>query len=282
MLSPWVRQDQQTSTGVAVPHSTNDDVLPGTGVKRSTATGNIPFEGAFRISDFVSSGSSLSLSESGPDPVLKPIITTQILSPEPKVSPPQSNSRSFHTSLDYFVTEPPDSPKALQTNLLNIPSQNSLTHIPQTIITPSQNNPNFITKPDKPIQSEILDITLASVFKSLNLKRKAQEDPSESNSSKILRLCSPAPMSTRKAPTRNRIVTRTNRSIKTSSKGNDSLSGNAMLEEGLVEIPVLQLPNSSGATTPLVPGTPMEVALEIQRLNGQRLLAGLKQPQSQC
>ncbi|KAF7139162.1 hypothetical protein RHSIM_Rhsim07G0116500 [Rhododendron simsii] len=203
VLSSWVRQDQQTAVGVGAPHSTNDDVLSGTGVKKSTTPGNIPsivpLGGALRISNFVPSDSCVSLSESGSNPVLKPITTTQILSPESK--------------------------------------------------------------------------------------RKAQEDPSESNSSKILRLCSPPsppPVSTRKACTRNRIAAKTPRSSKIPSKENDPLSANAMLEEGLVEIPVLQSPNSSGATASLALGTPMEVALEIQRLNGQGLVAGPKQPQSQC
>ncbi|KAF7131646.1 hypothetical protein RHSIM_Rhsim09G0090900 [Rhododendron simsii] len=99
VLSPWVRQDKQTSAGVGVPHSTNDDVLSGTGVKRSTAPGNIPniilLGGALRISNFVPSGSSVSLSESGSDSVLKPILTTQIFSLEPK-SP---NSSGAVTSL---------------------------------------------------------------------------------------------------------------------------------------------------------------------------------------
>ncbi|KAF7146318.1 hypothetical protein RHSIM_Rhsim04G0150700 [Rhododendron simsii] len=272
VMSPWMRQDQQTSVGVGVPYATNDDVLSGTSVKSSTEPGNVPnsnpLGGALRISEFVSSGSSVLLSDCGPDPVLKSILTAHLLTPEPKVSPSQSTSQSFHTSPAYFVTEPPDSPRALQPNSLNTSNPNSTSQISQAIITPSQIHPSTIVEQGKPALSKIVDISLASVFKTLNLKRKAQEDPPELNNSKILRLCSPTPppsTSIRKLPVRNRKPIRNPRSLKPLSKGNDSLSDNTMLEEGLVEIPVVQLQNSPGAVTSLVPGTPKEVVLEPQR-----------------
>lgn len=92
----------------------------------------------------------------------------------------------------YFVTEL-DNPKSLTINPILKPLNQS--PIPPLIVEVCPpNNPSEITHPPSPTKKPIptqVDISLAIVFNSLTIKRKAQDEFEERGRSKILCLCAP-------------------------------------------------------------------------------------------
>ncbi|KAG5527023.1 hypothetical protein RHGRI_028083 [Rhododendron griersonianum] len=143
---------------------------------------------------------------------VNPIINTPI---SPTTSP---------VNPTYFVTEPPDSPKNPYPNSELNPTPFSLSQPLPTPKALTSNPPKIILQPGKPTSPQNLDITLATVFKTLNLKRKPHDDLQELSSSKILRLCSPNPLTlpetAPKPPTRpNRKPSKPTRYLNSAKKG---------------------------------------------------------------
>lgn len=104
------------------------------------------------------------------------------ISPKPTPHPVQSTNITHN----YFVTEPPDSPKTLSSNPFVEPNA----------LTPNMSPPNSPTPPNHSTSNhktvtQITDISLVEVFNSLAIKRKAQDDSEEPHRSKILCLCAP-------------------------------------------------------------------------------------------
>lgn len=267
---------------------TSDDVLLGTGVNIPREPGtkfpNIPFSGAKGISEFVSTGFVASLSGNGSDSLVQPTPSATLIQPGLKINP---TSNSPTSSPAYFVTEPPDSPKNPHPTPEHIPTPFNLPQPLPALIIPAPNSLNTNLEPNKPTSPKNLDITLATVFKSLNLKRKSFDDLQEPNSSKILRICSPnpptLPESNPKPTTRsNRKPSKSPRGLKSAKKGNGTLIDESLHVEGLVEIPIQQSQDSYGVAEPLSSVEPMENVEDILHLNGKGLVAGPKQPHSQC
>ncbi|KAG5527024.1 hypothetical protein RHGRI_028083 [Rhododendron griersonianum] len=210
---------------------TSNDVLLGTDVniprEPGTKCHNIPFSGAQGISDFVSSGFVDSLSGNGSDHLIKPTPSTTLVKPGLNVNPIINTPISPTTSPvnpTYFVTEPPDSPKNPYPNSELNPTPFSLSQPLPTPKALTSNPPKIILQPGKPTSPQNLDITLATVFKTLNLKRKPHDDLQELSSSKILRLCSPNPLTlpetAPKPPTRpNRKPSKPTRYLNSAKKG---------------------------------------------------------------
>lgn len=109
--------------------------------------------------------------------------------PDPKPNSPTAQYSSL--TPPYFVTEPSDSPKSLDSNPLLKPVNLSPTQpVIMEMSPPLSPNSTFLTpNPTKQTLSPHIDISLATVFKSLAIKRKALEEPEEPSGSKILHLC---------------------------------------------------------------------------------------------
>ncbi|KAF7151577.1 hypothetical protein RHSIM_Rhsim02G0125500 [Rhododendron simsii] len=151
----------------------------------------------------------------------------------------------------------------------------------------TSSSPNITLEPNKPTSPKNLDITLASIFKTLNLKRKAHDDLQELSSSNIIRLCSPNPLtlpeSVPKPPIRlNRKSSKSPRGLKSAKKGNGSLTDDSLPANSLVEIPIQQSQDSYDVVKSLSSMIPMEKVEDIIQLNGNGLVAGPKQPPPQC
>lgn len=96
----------------------------------------------------------------------------------------------------YFVTEP-DSPKSHHTKP-NSPSNFAIqTKYPNKSPPYSPTPTSHDTPPSPPLspktlsKNQFMDISLASAFTSLNIKRKASEEGEDERGSKLLRLCAP-------------------------------------------------------------------------------------------
>lgn len=251
--------------------------LPGVGepnplATRVTMTGNAyssPLLSSHQgILDIVASDSRISVvgSESDHTPIthLAVGVSEPILEDNP-------NPNTMQAPTQYFVTEP-DSPKgdSSSPNFVQIPplslsptlpsnlnpsktNPQTSSHIPYqvhlspTITKPkpltlsSPNNTNTTTSPLKLTPPNTPVLSLSTVFDSLTIKRKAQDEFSDYKKSKILRLCSPDPNPpstqsklthpTRKKPNRTRISKTSTREIST--------AGNLVInDQGLCEVQI--------------------------------------------
>ncbi|KAF7114634.1 hypothetical protein RHSIM_RhsimUnG0081000 [Rhododendron simsii] len=88
--------------------------------------------------------------------------------------------------MDYFVTEPSDSPKG---SSIGPNCDSSLKNQTQPLI--EEISP--AASPTSSAQPNPMDLTLASAFNTLNIKRKAHDDLPDPGKSKILKLCGPDP-----------------------------------------------------------------------------------------
>ncbi|KAG5563352.1 hypothetical protein RHGRI_005936 [Rhododendron griersonianum] len=234
---------------------------PNPSATRVTMTGNAynshPLSSPQGILDLVASDSGISAVE--PESGHNPIPHSAVGASEP-ILENSPNLNTTHTPAQYFVTEP-DSPKgdSSSPNFVSqpleltpplplyptLPSNQNLSKInhqtpspipyqvhpsstitkPKSLTISSPNTTNTtismlkLTSPNIPISS------LSTVFDSLSIKRKAQEEISDFKNSKILRLCSPDPNPpssqsnlthpTRKKPNRNRLTKPSKKEIST-------------------------------------------------------------------
>lgn len=294
------RQVQQAIAGLEVSHTLNrisDIVLGGTGVGSSQVTGapsqNIPLSNTQGKSVSVDSDLVVPLSDSDLD------------------TSAQNKSRLFGSGMylgplgqfselgpQYFVTEPPDTPKASHSNqnhftLCTNPKDFQPSPNPSTLPNspPFQPSLNLSSHPHSPPHPQIvelnsptplttpkpLDLTLSTTFKSLAIKRKAQDELPE-NQSKILRICSsnPHPKPTQISPRRSsRITPKRNRYSKSQRKRKSYIADSAMVEDNLVEIQIQDFNEVSGVMDEMLPEINAQNEDSAQ-LNGEGLMAGLK------
>ncbi|KAG5516689.1 hypothetical protein RHGRI_037432 [Rhododendron griersonianum] len=240
---PNPNQNHPRPEGVTVPHSSDHaGVLQLPGGNPPKMTGNSP-----PLSSLGTKGISISTPRAHSDLIRNDGVDWTFL-PKMHVSPESSSSPSPSLSTNrtqpYFVTEP-DSPKSSKSGLsTGIISPNTTQPPIFDSITPS--NPTHkptsnsipvttthtIPSPSKPILTQYLDVSLANVFKSLAIKRKACEDVETSERSKILRLCAPEPPTKPPNPT---LKTKTTRSSHKPYRGGRS-SGSARNSTGAHEI----------------------------------------------
>ncbi|KAF7152826.1 hypothetical protein RHSIM_Rhsim01G0110700 [Rhododendron simsii] len=213
----------------------------------------------------------------------------------PKMHDSPENSSSFNPSLPtnkahaYFVTKP-DSPKSSTSDIITHTSQHPIhdsitpsspTHMPTSNSTPS-NPTDIIPSPSKPNQTHYLDVSLANVFKSLAIKRKACDDVDSSGKSKIIRLCNPEqPLNPTQKTKTSRTPRKPYRGGRSSGSARNSIGGHEIaqvVDADLCDVSVQQQFGNLDGESDLVP---IEVVME--EFGAQKgLVAGPKQPPSQC
>ncbi|KAF7139019.1 hypothetical protein RHSIM_Rhsim07G0114000 [Rhododendron simsii] len=109
---------------------------------------------------------------------------------------PNLTSQITHTyDNPYFVTEPPDSPKSPRPK----PSTPTFPLIQPKGLNSNPPSPDHTYSDSPPLSpktfshTNLMDISLSTVFTSLNLKRKVVDPIDEERDSKLLRLCAPEP-----------------------------------------------------------------------------------------
>lgn len=218
-VTPPDKGQCQQEPGIEVPHS------PGTRVTMpGTPYISVSLSGPQENLDFVPS--EIRMARVGFNPL--PLLNTGA---SDTISEERPNQATTHTSTHYFVTEP-DSPRALQTSP-RLDSNINLTQpiLLSSTLTLDQIDPNPNPKPPpsnsnqipipqiepprssssfpnnlpismnanitlSPLQLPPLNIhvsSLSTVFNSLSIKRKAQDELLDLNISQILCLCSPDP-----------------------------------------------------------------------------------------
>lgn len=289
-------QNHPRPEGVTVPHSSDHvDVLHLTGVNTPKMTGNNP-----PLSSFGAQGISISIPRAHNDLIRNDDVDWTFL-PKMHVSPESSSSPSLTSptkkAQPYFVTEP-DSPKSsnyglstgiISPNITQSPISDSITPSSPTY-KPTSNSvhvttSDIIPSPSKPNNTQYLDVSLASVFKSLAIKRKACDDVETSERPKILRLCAPEP------PTQHpnlSVKTKTSRTSRKPYRGGSSSSsvrnsngarGNAQaIDTDLYDVSVQQHFGTLEGESDLVQ---IEVVMEESAIQ-KGLVAGPKQPPPQC
>ncbi|KAF7133357.1 hypothetical protein RHSIM_Rhsim09G0070000 [Rhododendron simsii] len=253
--SPSTRQIQVTDVGGEVPRlksRTSCDVTLGPGVNNPEGTAiyshPVMLSSAQGIFETTPTDSLIPFADSGPGPNGNPAIICQELSDN------QSPNCSQHPeqATPYIVTEPPDSPRALKANLTPI----------STHISPAYPLSNDLTRSStlidlkQPPSPNSRDIALSSVFKSLAIKRKAQEDLPDGNNSKILRICSPIPNPTSAVSPPNRPIRKTHKNTRASTfrkKGGELLLDSPMLDTNLIEVQVQQYGENYVCSQALIP-----------------------------
>lgn len=294
---PNPNQNHPRPEGVTVPHSSDHaGVLQLPGGNPPKMTGNSP-----PLSSLGTKGISISTPRAHSDLIQNDGVEWTFLpkmhvSPESS-SPSPSPSLSTNRTQPYFVTEP-DSPKSSKSGLsTGIISPNTtqppifdsitpsnLTHKPTSNSIPVTTT-HTIPSPSKPNLTQYLDVSLANVFKSLAIKRKACEDVETSERSKILRLCAPEPPTKPPNPT---LKTKTTKSSRKPYRGGRS-SGSARNSTGAHEIAqaidtdlgnvsVQQQFETLDGESDLVP---VKVVME-EFVVQEGLVAGPKQPPPQC
>lgn len=128
----------------------------------------------------------LSSTQIGSDPPDSIYIPNLPLGLNNNPTPTTHPADSTNTAHQYFVTEPPNSPKTLSLNSLAEPSALI------TGISPPNSPTSPIPSPsNQKTLTQIADVSLVKVFSSFAIKRKVQDDVEEPHRSKILRLCAP-------------------------------------------------------------------------------------------
>ncbi|KAI8549937.1 hypothetical protein RHMOL_Rhmol06G0064100 [Rhododendron molle] len=212
----------------------------------------------------------------------------------PIFSPPTSPNL---TNPHYFVTEPPESPKTIPhpTSPKNHnpnfdPRLNSSLHScsPDKSYPIEKSLPTSLPYSHQPppyLQSQTQSLTvencLTPVFKSLAIKRKADEDLPEDPRPKILRLCAPNPKPVHQPPKSSRQIrkyVKKPRNFISLPKEDDG--------SGLCEVQVTQsnfVGEDEQAMVPVevVASEAMEQVLEVGKIDGKGLVAGPNQPPPQ-
>lgn len=281
-----------TSGGVRTPHRTSPiGVLPLPGVGESQVTGtpprtppqnicwNLSDNGSIGAPNHNTSGSTMpagnSLSHIRVDNLLglAPLPNPHLhICPDPITIPAKR---------DYYVTEPSDSPKSSSIGPNFDFSLNDQTQ-------PSIEEVSPIASPTFPAQPNPLDLTLASAFNTLNIKRKAHDNLSDPGKSKILKLCGPDPNPIPKpvTPRSYRKGGRGGRSQTTGGKRN--LNSLLNVEQNLCDVTIQQAYTDSMVDVTMVPiGAAQKV---VENPDGvlvfpgdeKGLVAGPNQPPPQC
>ncbi|KAH7861053.1 hypothetical protein Vadar_021030 [Vaccinium darrowii] len=225
--------------------------------------------------------------------------TTTILTTHPPSLSPINSTLLIKPASPFTNPEPPTSPRITAStqpnNTTNIThahsspsSPSAMTHFTKQI-SPNANSsqvptldPSFVI-PVKPPSPKLPNIPLSTVFKSLFLKRKHDDEPTSPSRSKILRICSPSQPS---APPSPKPIQSSRKSRKgysrTKSSPRSLVSPNiqCFLEDGLCEVPVRQLSVEGGECTS---ESMKEDKVDLKRMsavNGR--VAGPQQPPSLC
>ncbi|KAF7145512.1 hypothetical protein RHSIM_Rhsim04G0053400 [Rhododendron simsii] len=229
----------------------------------------------------------------------KPGHAVEVPLPHIKINPTYSPFPSpIPTSPHYFVTEPPESPRATShanspkspnpifDPFLNSSLQPCSPNIPHSIENSSSPSLPYSHPPSPslqpPTQSLTIENCLTSVFKSLAIKRKADEDFPEDPRPKILRLCAPNPKPTHQQPKSSR---QTRKYVKKSCNLLSLPKGEG--GSGLCEVQVTQSNFDGEDEKAMVPVEvvaleAMEKVLEFGTGDEKGLVAGPKQPLPQC
>ncbi|KAH7863111.1 hypothetical protein Vadar_013459 [Vaccinium darrowii] len=214
-------------------------------------------------------------------------------------SPIENSTQICLTHLPHPVLPTPNHPQVLDNPVDNLILPNSLhkiNHPPispinSSVIKPRLNSPlnSTSTTPTlsskdqiRPISPQSRDTSISTVFKSLSLKRKLEEDDPSPTHSKILRLCSPTtaipPFS---PPTKSNSVVgklrKHNPRTRSPSRKLTSQDASLFSEEGLCEVQVRQWLKNTGDSNKL----PL-IDLDVSSMVVDGRVAGPKQPHSQC
>lgn len=297
-----VRND---SVPTGSPQSRISDSAPGvTGVHPSLVSGTptrpppviIPNR---IVTDLNSLGDPKSLL--GSDTLASLSLPSIIVGRTPAPNPNSPTAQYSSLTPPYFVTEPSDSPKSLDSNSLLKPVNLSPAQPVIVEMSPpiSPNSTIITPNPTKKTLSPQIDISLATVFKSLAIKRKAQEEPEEPSGSKILRLCAPnypnitqpnsqlaiTHPSKPKIPKVARTTKRKGNHAKPRGSACSGIGDLLVCEENLCEVSIHQSLDGQGNmdSSDTREGS-LTQATEVFSVsgNGQGLVAGPKQPQRQC
>ncbi|KAI8568811.1 hypothetical protein RHMOL_Rhmol02G0229200 [Rhododendron molle] len=221
--------------------------------------------------------------------------------PKPTLLP----AHSTNIAHQYYVTEPPDSPKSPSPKPLK-PLAEPNTFSVSLSQSNSQITPNPSTLNHKTF-TPIAGVSLAEVFNSLAIKHKAQDDADESHRAKILCLCAPDVKNTShtnplpiikptprknhslpsKTKTPNLLRRSPRKAIPIPSPNRKGLDvGNTHdVEDALCKVFIEQESGGQNGDTRLVPTEVVRNYEEIGSAlskNGLGLMAGPKQPHPQC